>query len=55
MEVLNENLMKLKSENEKLVNKLKDSNVQDPNDIRSSEQMVYYFYAICLNKFNQFL
>uniref|UniRef100_A0A0R3RI27 FAM184 domain-containing protein n=1 Tax=Elaeophora elaphi TaxID=1147741 RepID=A0A0R3RI27_9BILA len=36
--VLNENLMKLKSENEELINKLKDSNMQDPSDIRSSEQ-----------------
>ncbi|KAM3727110.1 hypothetical protein ACO02O_03794 [Dirofilaria immitis] len=37
--ILNENLMKLKHENEELINKLKDSNVQDLSDIRSNEQM----------------
>ncbi|KAL3981421.1 hypothetical protein ACH3XW_43025 [Acanthocheilonema viteae] len=37
--ILKENLMKLKSENEELINKMKNWNVQDPSDIKSSEQM----------------
>uniref|UniRef100_A0A1I7VEM9 Trichohyalin n=1 Tax=Loa loa TaxID=7209 RepID=A0A1I7VEM9_LOALO len=37
--ILNENLMKLKFENEELMNKLGNPNDQDPSDIKSSEQM----------------
>ncbi|VDM08304.1 unnamed protein product [Wuchereria bancrofti] len=37
--ILNENLMKLKSENEKLINQLRYSNAQDSSDIRNSGQM----------------
>lgn len=37
--ILNENLMKLKSENEKLINQLRYLNVQDSSDIRDSGQM----------------
>lgn len=37
--ILNENLLKLKSENEKLINQLRYSNVQDSSDIRDSGQM----------------
>ncbi|KAK6109596.1 hypothetical protein QQG55_36625 [Brugia pahangi] len=37
--ILNENLMKLKSENEKLINQLRYSNAQDSSDIRDSGQM----------------
>ncbi|VDK79170.1 unnamed protein product [Onchocerca ochengi] len=36
--ILNEHLMKLKHENERLINKLRDSNVRDLSDIRSSKQ-----------------
>ncbi|VIO85852.1 Trichohyalin, putative [Brugia malayi] len=37
--ILNENLLKLKSENEKLINQLRYLNVQDSSDIRDSGQM----------------